>query len=104
MPALYFIFLIKCFIIYLTKRRYGTISLPFFILVVFFFYSQCFFIDYVLFGIEEIGYGRLGTMSVFSDDYLYIVLLYLTFFLGFISILLFADPPRIQIKEVHVYT
>ena len=103
MLALYFIFFIKCFIIYLIKRRYGTISLPFFILVVFFFYSQSFFIDYVLFGIEEIGYGRLVSMNVFSDDYLYIVLLYLTFFLGFGSILLLAYPPRIKIKEVHVY-
>ena len=103
MPALYFIFFIKCLIMYIIKRKYGTISLPFFILVVFFFYSQCFFIDYVLFGIEEIGYGRLVTMNVFSDDYLYIVLLYLTFFLGFGSILLFFDPPKIKIKELHVY-
>ena len=103
MPALYFIFFIKCFIMYIIKRKYGTTSLPFFILVVFFFYSQCFFIDYVLFGIEEIGYGRLVSMNVFSDDYLYIVLLYLTFFLGFGSILLLVDPPKIKIKEIHVY-
>ena len=104
MPALYFIFFIKCFIIYLIKRRYGTISLPFFILVLFFFYSQCFFIDYVLFGIEEIGYGSaFNPMSVFSDDYFYIVLLYLTFFLGFGSVFLFANPPSIKIKEVHAY-
>lgn len=105
MYYLSFIFFTKCFIIFLIKKKYGVISVPFFISCVFFIYGQCFFIDYVLFGIEEIGYGRLVSMNVFSDDYLYILLLYLTFFIGFGSVLLLANPkpPRIKIKEVHVY-
>ncbi len=104
MISLYSIFFVKCLIIYLIKRKYGAISAPFFILIIFFFYSQCFFIDYILFGIEEIGYyGRFVPMSIFSDDYLFIVILYLTFFLGFGSVLIFANPPSLKIKEVHVY-
>ena len=103
MGTLYLIFCIKTFILFLIGRRYGVISLPFLILMVFFFYSQCFFLDYILFGIESISYGKLLSMSVFSDDYFHIVILYFTFFIGFAVVLLLADPPTTIIREVHVY-
>lgn len=79
------------------------ISVPFLILGVFLFYSQCLFLDYILFGLESISYGKLLSMSVFSDDYFHIVLLYLTFFIGFGGVLLLADPPTLILEEVHVY-
>ena len=103
MLLLFTILFIKITFIVLVKNRFGAISVPFFVLILFFFYSQCLFIDFLFFRVEEISLGNLGTLNVYSQEYLYITLLYLSFFIGFSFVILLGRRTIKITDELHVY-
>ena len=97
------IFFIKLSIIYFIYKKFGILSPHFFILIIFFLYGQCLFIDNILFGIEEVRYVKLKPLRFYSIEYLQIVLLYFLFFLGFFIVSSQMNIKKNIYKEIHIY-
>ena len=104
MILLIVVLFIKLILLYIISNKFGFVSVHFIILSIFFIYSQSFLIDYLLFGHDVLEYVSLTSLTIHSNEYMYIVFLYLLFFIGYVLISLKVNPRNEILDEKHIYS
>ena len=104
MIVLIAVLFIKLILLYIIRKKFGFVSVHFITLSIFFIYSQSFLIDYLLFGHKVLEYVSLSPLNIYSNEYMYIVSLYLLFFIGYVLISLKVSSKSEILDEKHIYS
>ncbi len=93
------LFIVELLLMLAIATKRGVISTAFIVFVVFFFYGQAFYIDYLISGLKVIEVSGIGILRINDDNYVYISILYFFFLLTF-SIIVLVKKSVKPIAEV----